>query len=210
MNNNLLRTIQTIVDKVLSTKTFTDINLGTVSSINPLKIIIMDSMLELNETNLILTESVIRKEISIKTHKHFFEADYFKHNHGSPILGGNGLNVVVSGQAAFVPAGSQVQLKEGQKSFDLSDPQGEFESLYLPEPTKEYLKVVVNGKEIPLSKDPEGDKEQDKDNSEVYWGVLNHGLYPEDKVLLLQCRQGSKWVVLSKVYESYYYREDEE
>lgn len=212
---NLIDLIRNTINSVLNTRNFTDIMPGEVTSIEPLKISIMDGQVELDETCLILTDAVIRKEIRIKPHMHYFEKDMFKHNHGSPLqfpksidiqgttatqLGTQNLNVI----------SAKVEFDEGSKDIDLSDSGDEIESLLNRKSTEDTLEVVVNGVQIPLSKDPDSEEEEDDESSPVYWGVLNHGLYPGDGVLLLRCKEGSRFVVLSRLYNSYYYREDEE
>ncbi len=71
-DNNIVVLIQKIIDNFLSSKSFTDLKVGTVKSIDPLQIKLMGSFIVLDESNLILTENVIRKEIRIKPHQHFF------------------------------------------------------------------------------------------------------------------------------------------
>nr|DAK60240.1 MAG TPA: Protein of unknown function (DUF2577) [Caudoviricetes sp.] len=226
-DNNIVVLIQKIIDNFLSSKSFTDLKVGTVKSIDPLQIKLMGSFIVLDESNLILTENVIRKEIRIKPHQHFFEDDHFKHNHGSPLKFPKSVTVegsITNIPALASPAGpvsgtisstwqqtkGEVTFDEGKKDLDLSDSGDEIFTKLNRQSTESTLEVVVNGKTIPLSLDPDDEKEEDDKDSPVYWGVLNHGLYPEDKVLLLEVNSGTRWVVLSRMYEGYYYREDKE
>ena len=199
---------------------------------DPLQIELMANKIILPASALLLTESVIRKEIHIGVHTHIFDNDTFKHSHsdGNKLILGTDWDIkalmymgglVAPAPSAAVPPATmsiqgsastgQIDLKNGQKQYDLThDDDRDFETLPVEEPTKSTLQVRVNGVEIPLSKDPNGETEGDEDGSDMYWGVLNHGLYPDDMVLLLKCMQGSKYVVLSRVYNSWYSREDEE
>ena len=229
---SLVNTIQKIIENYLNSRHFTDIEFGKVKSIDPLEIELMSNKVVLPASSLILTEGVIRKEIHIGVHTHIFDNDTFKHSHsdGNKLILGTdwdikalmymGGLVAPAPRAAVPPAtmsiqGSastgQIDLKNGQKQYDLThDDDRDFETLPVEEPTKSTLQVRVNGLEIPLSKDPNGETEGDEDETDMYWGVLNHGLYPDDMVILIKCLKGSAYVVLSKVYNSWYSREDEE
>ena len=229
---SLLNTIQKIAENVVKAQNLTDITFGKVKSIDPLEIVIMSNKITLTAESLILTEGVVRKEIHIGVHTHIFDNDTFKHSHsdGNKLILGTDWDIkalmymgglVAPAPSAAVPPASmsiqgsastgQIDLKNGQKQYDLThDDDRDFETLPVEEPTKSTLQVRVNGVEIPLSKDPDGETEGDEDGTDMYWGVLNHGLYPDDMVILLKCLNGSAYVVLSKVYGSWYSREDEE
>lgn len=227
---NLVNIIQKIALDVYRRQQHTDITYGTVKSINPLTITLFNGTLELNDYNLILTENVIRKEISITAHTHYFKKDTFVHNHGSPLkypqfVTVDGSNTValtgacsagggpVTGTVTWQQTKGEVTLDEGSLDKDLTAEEEDIVTLKNREPTATTLKVRVNGQDIPLSKDPDGEMESDEnseaDDTDVYWGVLNHGLQVGDKVLLLRCQGGDLYVVLSKVYQYYHYREDE-
>lgn len=190
----------------------TDICFGTVTSIEPLKVRI-NEFTEVDEGNLILTEAVIRKEFHIAVHTHLFEQNTFKHNHGSPLQYPTDVNLVANGNQGAPIATSQltVTFKDSKKDYDLShDSEEDFETLPNAEPSASTITVKINGEQVPLSKDPDGESEDDVDGTEKYWAVLNHGLHKDDKVLLLRCMNNQRFVILSKVYEKPNYREDKE
>lgn len=206
----LVNVIQKIVENVLSTKKFTDVCYGVVTSINPIKINLLDSKIELSENNLILTDGVIRKEISITTHKHYFEKNIFKHNHNSPLRGEtNNVNINIGGQGVYIKAGSSVKLDGDKKEYDLTAEEEEISTLVNREPTKSTLKVKVNGFDIPLSKDKDGNKENDTEETNTYWGVINNGLIVGDTVVMLSVKNEQLYIILSKFYDKYYYVEEE-
>ena len=223
--------VNDIIDSRLSDLDIPELCFGKVSSIDPLEIIV-NGLITINETNIILTEGVIRKELHIAVHTHLFEEDTFVHAHsdGNKLMLGvdwdikalmyNGGLVAPAPSAAIPPSSmviqgsastGQIDLKNGQKQYDLShDAEDDFETLPNPEPTKSTVTVKINGEEYPLSKDPDGETEEDVDGTDKYWVVLNHGLHKDDRVVLLRINGGQNFVVLSKVYPKGNYREDEE
>lgn len=216
---NLVNIIQVIVERVIKSHSFTDIAFGEVTSISPLKVKLMDSKLELNETNLVLTEGVIRKEISIHSHIHYFEKDTFKHNHGSPLTSNYPTDISIAGTAACGAGGGPITiasakvtttLKDGSKDTDLTHGEEDIATLENREPTKTMLEVKVNGEIIPLSKDPDGATEPDTNGTDVYWGLINNGLHKGDGVVLMRVKEGALYLILSKMYGKYEYRVDEE
>lgn len=229
---SLFNIFKQIAEQVRDARHYNEVTFGKVKSIDPLEIELMAKKMILTAKELILTEGVIRKEIHIGVHTHLFENDTFVHAHSdnnlltlgkewdiTALMYNGGL--VAPAPSATIPPSSmaiqgsassgKIELLNGQKKYDLThDNDDDFETLPEAEPTKSVLQVRVNGCEIPLSKDPDGETEDDEDGTDKYWGVLNHGLYEGDMVVLLQCMGGSSFVVLSKVYASYYTREDEE
>ena len=229
---NLFNIFKKIAEDVRDARHYNEVTFGKVKSIDPLEIELMANKMIITGDSLILTEGVIRKEIHIGVHTHLFEKDTFVHAHsdGNKLILGTDWDIkalmymgglVAPAPSAAVPPATmsiqgsastgQIDLKNGQKQYDLThDNDDDFETLPEAEPTQSVLQVRVNGAEIPLSKDPDGETEEDVDGTDKYWGVLNHGLYVGDVVVLLQCMGGSSFVVLSKAYTSYYTREDEE
>ena len=95
----------------------------------------------------------------------------------------------------------QIDLKNGQKQYDLShDAEDDFETLPNPEPTQSTVTVKINGEEFPLTKDKDGETEDDVDGTDKYWAVLNYGLHKDDVVILLRLPNNNQYVVLSKLY----------
>lgn len=223
---DLYKSLLKMVDNSINSRIFTDLTIGTVESIDPLEIAIMDGGPVLNESSLLLTESVIRKEIRIKPHLHYFEEDHFKHNHGSPLqfpksveVKGSITNVLmapcgvggsfpVSGNSTWEQTSGKVEFDEGSKDIDLSDSGDEIVTKLNRKSTEDTLVVRINGKDIPLVEDDENETEEDDKDSPVMWGVLSEGLRTGDGVLLLQVKGGFKYIVLSKIYNGYYYRDD--
>ena len=205
---DLLKSIQEIALNTIKSLNFNEVFYGEVLTVEPKLTIKLADTTILYDDELLLTDSVIRREFTIVPHTHKYPDDFFKHNHGSPILGGDGLNVVVSGQAAFVPAGSQVQLKDGQKSFDLTATTDDLESLLNEGSTKDTVKVSVNGEDILLAKDEDGGEYDDEAKTPIMWAVINHGLKIGDKVLLLNCMDGQKYIILSKLYDGHSFRKE--
>lgn len=222
--------IDTRVEERITSQSLTDICFGKVTSIEPLKIQINKDII-IEEDNILLTEGVIRKEFHIAVHTHLFEKNTFKHAHSDQNMLTLGTDwdikalmymgglIAPAPSAAIPPAtmsiqGSastgQINLKNGKKDYDLShDSDSDFETLTDPEPTQSRVTVMINGEEYPLSKDPDGATEDDEDGTDKYWAVLNYGLHKDDLVLLLRCQQDQTYVVLSKLYEKYKFREDD-
>lgn len=227
MGLNIYEIIKRMISDNINSRRFTDITYGEVVSIKPLQIRLLDGGPLLGENSLILTDGVIRKEIRIKPHQHFFEEDHFKHNHGSSLKFPK--SVMVEGSITNIPAltspagpvagtiqstwqqtKGEVTFDDGKKDLDLSDSGDEIFTKLNRESTKSTLEVMINGQLIPLSKDPDSQKEEDDKESPTYWGVLNEGLHEGDSVVLLEVKQGFNYIVLSKLYNNYYYRKDEE
>ena len=195
---NVVDVFKKIVDNKLEALTMSDMVLGSVKSIDPLIVTVIDGQMEVHDDNLILTESVLRKKFSVSAHIHTFDKDYFKHNHGSPLQGVTGdLTVVVTGQAVYTPAGSSVKLGGGTQSKDLT---GTLETLENEEPTKSTHQIWFNGEIVPLEEDPE--------DSEKFWVILNPGLLKGDGVVMMSVKNGQYFIILSKLYGSYEYEGD--
>lgn len=227
MGLNIYEIIKRMISDNINSRRFTDITYGEVVSIKPLQIRLLDGGPLLGENCLILTDGVIRKEIRIKPHQHFFENDHFKHNHGSTLkypksvtVEGSITNVPVLSSPAGPVTGTitstwkqtkgEVTFDEGKKDLDLSDSGDEIYTKLNRKSTESTLEVMINGQLIPLSKDPDNQKEEDDKESTTYWGLLNEGLHIGDSVVLLEVKQGFNYIVLSKLYNTYYYREDKE
>lgn len=194
---------------------------GVVISIEPLKIKLNKELI-IEKNQILLTEGVIRKEFHIAVHTHLFEEDTFKHAHsdGNKLILGTDWDIkalmymgglVAPAPSAAVPPSTmsiqgsastgQIDLKNGQKQYDLShDAEDDFETLPNPEPTQSTVTVKINGEEFPLTKDKDGETEDDVDGTDKYWAVLNYGLHKDDVVIMLKLPNNNVYVVLSKLY----------
>ena len=213
--------IRDYVNKVMNERNSLAITYGVVVSIDPLQIKLNKNTI-LDKNHLLLTEGVIRKEFHIAVHTHLFEEDTFKHAHsdGNKLILGTDWDIkalmymgglVAPAPSAAVPPSTmsiqgsastgQIDLKNGQKQYDLShDAEDNFETLPNPEPTQSTVTVKINGEEFPLTKDKDGETEDDVDGTDKYWAVLNYGLHKDDVVILLRLPNNNQYVVLSKLY----------
>ena len=213
--------IRDYVNKVMNERNSLAITYGVVVSIDPLQIKLNKNTI-LDKNHLLLTEGVIRKEFHIAVHTHLFEEDTFKHAHsdGNKLILGTDWDIkalmymgglVAPAPSAAVPPSTmsiqgsastgQIDLKNGQKQYDLShDAEDDFETLPNPEPTQSTVTVKINGEEFPLTKDKDGETEDDVDGTDKYWAVLNYGLHKDDVVILLRLPNNNQYVVLSKLY----------
>ena len=213
--------IRDYVNKVMNERNSLAITYGVVVSIEPLQIKLNKNTI-LDKNHLLLTEGVIRKEFHIAVHTHLFEEDTFKHAHsdGNKLILGTDWDIkalmymgglVAPAPSAAVPPSTmsiqgsastgQIDLKNGQKQYDLShDAEDDFETLPNPEPTQSTVTVKINGEEFPLTKDKDGETEDDVDGTDKYWAVLNYGLHKDDVVILLRLPNNNQYVVLSKLY----------
>ena len=213
--------IRDYVNKVMNERNSLAITYGVVVSIDPLQIKLNKNTI-LDKNHLLLTEGVIRKEFHIAVHTHLFEEDTFKHAHsdGNKLILGTDWDIkalmymgglVAPAPSAAVPPSTmsiqgsastgQIDLKNGQKQYDLShDAEDDFETLPNPEPTQSTVTVKINGEEFPLTKDKDGETEDDVDGTDKYWAVLNYGLHKDDVVILLRLPNNNQYIVLSKLY----------
>ena len=213
--------IRDYVNKVMNERNSLAITYGVVVSIDPLQIKLNKNTI-LDKNHLLLTEGVIRKEFHIAVHTHLFEEDTFKHAHsdGNKLILGTDWDIkalmymgglVAPAPSAAVPPSTmsiqgsastgQIDLKNGQKQYDLShDAEDDFETLPNPEPTQSTVTVKINGEEFPLTKDKDGETEDDVDGTDKYWAVLNYGLHKDDVFILLRLPNNNQYVVLSKLY----------
>lgn len=214
--------IRNYINNRLSSAPSLSVKYGVVISIDPLKIKLNKDTI-ITGKQILLTEGVIRKEFHIAVHTHWFEEDTFVHEHsdGNKLILGtdwdikalmyNGGLVAPAPSAAIPPStmaiqGSastgQIDLKNGQKKYDLShDAEDDFETLPNPKPTESTVTVKINGEVFPLTKDKDGETEDDVDGNDKYWAVLNYGLHKDDVVILLSLPNNNVYVVLSKLYE---------
>lgn len=217
-----MNSIRTYINNLLSSQPKLSVKYGVVISIEPLKIKLNKDTI-IQDAQILLTEGVIRKEFHIAVHTHWFEEDTFVHAHsdGNKLILGtdwdikalmyNGGLVAPAPSAAIPPSTmaiqgaastGQIDLKNGQKQYDLShDAEDDFETLPNPEPTASTVTVKINGEEYPLTKDKDGETEEDVDGTDKYWAVLNYGLHKDDVVILLSLPNSNQYIVLSKLYE---------
>lgn len=67
---DLIDSIQKIVMNTMKALALTDYETGTVTNVNPLEITIVNSMLQLPQEVLILTEAVTERKLKIEAHSH--------------------------------------------------------------------------------------------------------------------------------------------
>lgn len=82
---NLAETLYMMMQQNTAAGQPTDLKIGTVTSASPLEISINTAMAPLQESVLLLTESVVEKKIPVLSHSHYIPAGTLTHNHGGAV-----------------------------------------------------------------------------------------------------------------------------
>ena len=107
---SLISAIQYVSDQSRQASQPTDYVRGTVTSEDPLKITIDDTMQELERQSLILTASVIEKKIPVLTHKHYIST--LSHTHTCPTGATTpGLTAQYLGEESLISEGANTTLQ---------------------------------------------------------------------------------------------------
>lgn len=107
---SLISAIQYVSDQNRQASQPTDYVRGTVTSEDPLKITIDDTMQELERQSLILTAPVIEKKIPVLTHKHYIST--LSHTHTCPTGATTpGLTAQYLGEESLVSEGANSTLQ---------------------------------------------------------------------------------------------------
>lgn len=96
-SGGLLPIIQQIVGNYMKASSLTDLVFGTVVSVDPLSIKVVETMLELPREAIILTDSVVEKRITINPHLHAIST--LSHTHSYQDDNGNGVSSKTTGEA---------------------------------------------------------------------------------------------------------------
>ena len=208
---NLAETVYLMAQKSMKAAQLTDLKMGTVTSVGPLKITIDPSMPPLPAGVLLLTEPVIEKKIPILTHSH--EVDGLAHSHSVTGLSHqhstSGLShthmVNGLGHSHALNSGTGPGETTGESLDGIYPSENALSSSYQSDtqltgtyPTTGALgdaesssalgnvACVENGVILPV------------ENGYI---ILNRGLEVGDKVLLLRVQNGQKFIVLSRIFE---------
>ena len=174
-------TIQRIAAGVVDSSSACDGQLfeGTVTSAEPLKISLGEGGIELDGDDIILTQSVVKKLLYIKTHTHKIGSDLQTHTH--PFVG------TFSGTISGNPASGDVSGTD-QASNDLNS-NTTVVTTALDAWCTEY------GHKLP--REPK-DYKEDADQIVI---TLNRGLEVDDKVIMTRVSSGQQFIVLSRIFE---------
>lgn len=167
----------------------TDLAVGTVISVSPLKVKVREDMDALPQETLWLTAAVIEKKIPVLKHTHITEG--FRHDHTLPDLahdhalpdlshshsGGEG----ESGPALTGSYSAERSLS-GAFQTETSLNQDAFES----DERLTDICCLEDGKKLPV-----------KDG----YIILNRGLEKGDMVLMLRACRGQQFIILSRIFE---------
>lgn len=181
MSANLVQSIQQIVENVLDNRGLTNMELGTVTSIDPLKITILTTMLPIPPQMLQLTEGVMRKVIYVRGHIH--NINTLSHTHTTSGLGHSHSN---SGTGTI-----------GEALTGTYESNAGLTGSYPTLGSIENMQVYEDGVALPSTLVP------DPENPElmVREVVINPGLALNDKVILMKVYDGQRFIVLSRVFE---------
>lgn len=174
-------TIQRIAAGVVDSSSACDGQLfeGTVTSAEPLKISLGEGGIELDGDDIILTQSVVKKLLYIKTHTHKIGGTLAGHTH--PFVGN--FDGTISGN----PAKGKVDGTD-QASGDIDENTVVVTSA-LDAWCTEY------GHKLP--REPKDYKE----DAEQIVITLNRGLEVDDKVIMTRVSSGQQFIVLSRIFE---------
>ena len=171
--STLLTTIQSIAVKAVQSTNPVVFTYGTVTAINPLRIRIDESTVELTGDSLILTANVVEKTMTIKKHTHGMDEQLIDIASASTAAGG--------GAVTFMPgtnAGSGITLKHKHTNEDtiieatVTEHGETLDSVLMPEsgPTERVV-------------------------------TINRALKKGDKVVMLRVCSGQEYIILSRVFE---------
>ena len=183
--SNLLTTIQRIAVNAVKSTNPVEYCFGTVTSVNPLKVRLNESTLEVWGDTLMLTSAVVERKLTIKKHTHEIGDNVANHTH--PFSGS--FEGTISGQpAAGVISGT---VNKSTDTFFTSK----------TEIVDTVLDAFVNehgdtDNHLPV--------EIPEDKSKIVV-TINRGLQVDDKVIMLRVCGGQKFVILSRVFK----RDDE-
>lgn len=169
--STLLTTIQSIAVKAVQSTNPVVFTYGTVTAINPLRIRIDESTVELTGDSLILTANVVEKTMTIKKHTHGMNEQLIDvegaSNSGGPVT--------------FMPgSGSGITLKHKHTNEDtiieatVTEHGETLDSVLMPESGPGPTERVV---------------------------TINRALKKGDKVVMLRVCSGQEYIILSRVFE---------
>ena len=166
-----------------------DLAVGTVSRVDPLEIIIRETMAPLPQEVLWLTANVVEKKIPVLAHEHVTAG--FRHNH---TVSGLGHSHAVSGLGHSHSTdegstgdglGGSYQTGDGLGgSYPTSD--ALIPDAYTSDRRLEGIVCYEDGKPLPV---------------EDGYIILNRGLAVGDKVLMLKVMRGQQFIILSRIFE---------
>lgn len=167
----------------------TDLAVGTVVSVSPLKVKVREDMDALPEETLWLTSAVIEKKIPILKHKHTTAG--FRHNHILPDLSHSHALPDISHTHSTSEGETGTALNRSLKAETSMSGSFQTETSLNPDAyiSDEQLTNIVcyeDGKPLPV-----------KDG----YIILNRGLEEGDKVLLLRVRREQQSIILSRIFE---------
>lgn len=183
--SNLLTTIQSIAVNAVKSTNPVEYCFGTITSVNPLKVRLNESTLEVWGDTLMLTSAVVERKLTIKKHTHQIGTTLATHTH--PFSGNfNGT------MTPPVPPATLVGVVNGSVS-----PSSDIQS------TTEIVDTVLDAF-VNEHGDTDNHLPVESDNDKIVV-TINRGLQVDDKVIMLRVCGGQKFVILSRVFK----RDDE-
>lgn len=183
MSNELIKSIQRVSENVLSSKGLTDMVTGTVTSINPLEVTILNNQLPIPQEALVLTESVVEKKIVIQGHTHPLPPLAHSHDFSGSTdsytgetepaaVGDTTHSHEFTVPPLSVEGSTDTALDGDEDSTTLID----YENIIAYE---HGIALPVNGHEV----------------------ILNRGLELNDNVLMMRVLNGQNYIIISRLFQ---------
>lgn len=173
--STLLSTIQSIAVNAVKSTNPLEFTFGTVTQINPLKVRIDNSTVELAAESLILTANVVEKTITIKKHTHTESEELIDVESAVADTGG----AVTFTNSGLPPTSAGITLKHN----------------HTIDTTALEAYCTDHGEVLPFKQDPH----DDTDDETVV--TITRALKKGDKVIMLRVCSGQEYIIMSRVYE---------